>query len=137
LGGECANAGLFGTADAVLALTEAIRRGGDDVLGTRMWENQLPSVLGRDYALDGDNRFGASLGLRIGELPWMSALGGSFRGHTGFTGTSLQTDRETGLSVVLLTNRVHPTREGDGVHPIRARIAEEAILWARSQNPAA
>jgi CubicO group peptidase (beta-lactamase class C family) len=102
-----------------------------------MWENQLPSVLGRANALDGDNRFGASLGLRIGELPWMSALGGPFRGHTGFTGTSLQTDRETGLSVVLLTNRVHPTREGDGVHPIRARIAEEAILWARSQNPAA
>ena len=33
-------------------------------------------------------------------------------GHTGFTGTSLLIDPEAGLHVVLLTNRVHPTRDG-------------------------
>lgn len=32
-------------------------------------------------------------------------------GHTGFTGTSIVVDPCTGLHVVLLTNRVHPTRE--------------------------
>ena len=32
-------------------------------------------------------------------------------GHTGFTGTSLVVDPERGWAVVLLTNRVHPTRE--------------------------
>lgn len=32
-------------------------------------------------------------------------------GHTGFTGTSLAVDPISGLYVVLLTNRVHPTRE--------------------------
>lgn len=31
-------------------------------------------------------------------------------GHTGFTGTSLWIDGEKGIAVVLLTNRVHPTR---------------------------
>ena len=33
-------------------------------------------------------------------------------GHTGFTGTSLLIDPEAGIYVVLLTNRVHPTRDG-------------------------
>jgi CubicO group peptidase (beta-lactamase class C family) len=33
-------------------------------------------------------------------------------GHTGFTGTSLLIDPEVGIYVVLLTNRVHPTRDG-------------------------
>lgn len=32
-------------------------------------------------------------------------------GHTGFTGTSILVDPHSGLYVVLLTNRVHPTRE--------------------------
>ena len=31
-------------------------------------------------------------------------------GHTGFTGTSLWVDTELDLVVVLLTNRVHPSR---------------------------
>ena len=32
-------------------------------------------------------------------------------GHTGFTGTSMWIDPERDLFVILLTNRVHPTRE--------------------------
>lgn len=32
-------------------------------------------------------------------------------GHTGFTGTSIAVDPTTGFFAVLLTNRVHPTRE--------------------------
>ncbi|WP_040214020.1 serine hydrolase domain-containing protein [Clostridium polynesiense] len=43
---------------------------------------------------------------------------GSF-GHTGFTGTSLWVDKETGMYVILLTNRVHPTR--DNIDIIRFR----------------
>lgn len=34
-----------------------------------------------------------------------------YYGHTGFTGTSLLVDPHTGLYIVLLSNRVHPTRE--------------------------
>ena len=34
-------------------------------------------------------------------------------GHTGFTGPSIAVDPETGLYAILLTNRVHPTREND------------------------
>ena len=40
-------------------------------------------------------------------------------GHTGFTGTSLWIDPAQDLYVVLLTNRVHPTR-GDDHDPARS-----------------
>ena len=37
---------------------------------------------------------------------------GSF-GHLGFTGTSLWIDPNKEIVIVLLTNRVHPSRKGD------------------------
>jgi len=43
-------------------------------------------------------------------------------GHTGFTGTSLWVDIETGLYVVLLTNRVHPTRDNAKHIPFRREL---------------
>ena len=46
---------------------------------------------------------------------------GNIVGHTGFTGTSLWLDAASGLYVVLLTNRVHPTRANDNMYAIRKR----------------
>lgn len=45
-------------------------------------------------------------------------------GHTGFTGTSLWIDPKIDLAVVLLTNRVHPTRErgANTIQDFRARF---------------
>ena len=43
-------------------------------------------------------------------------------GHTGFTGTSFWVDPETGLFVVLLANRIHPTRNDSGFLRFRPRI---------------
>jgi CubicO group peptidase (beta-lactamase class C family) len=47
-------------------------------------------------------------------------------GHTGFTGTSLWIDPERQLFVVLLTNRVHPTRENNQIRD--ARVAFHAAV---------
>jgi CubicO group peptidase (beta-lactamase class C family) len=47
-------------------------------------------------------------------------------GHTGFTGTSLWLDPADDLYAVLLTNRVHPTRENNDIQPVR-RAFHEAI----------
>ncbi len=48
-------------------------------------------------------------------------------GHTGFTGTSLWIDKETGMYTVLLTNRVHPTR--DNIRLIRfRRLLHNAVI---------
>ena len=45
-------------------------------------------------------------------------------GHTGFTGTSMWIDPETEAFVILLTNRVYPTRENSKHVPIRAELAD-------------
>jgi len=50
---------------------------------------------------------------------------GSF-GHTGFTGTSLWVDPERDVFVVLLTNRVNPTRDMRGHIPLR-RAVHDAV----------
>jgi CubicO group peptidase (beta-lactamase class C family) len=48
-------------------------------------------------------------------------------GHTGFTGTSLWIDPERELFVVLLTNRVHPTRANDAIKAVRAAVADAVV----------
>ncbi|MCL2515557.1 MAG: beta-lactamase family protein [Microbacteriaceae bacterium] len=122
LGGGAANAGLFGTARDVLAFGEAIRAGDGRVRGELMWDDALTGVLGRPTAL-ADGGLGSALGLRIGDADFMGRSR-TARGHTGFTGTSLQIDRELGATCVLLTNRVHPSRDGASLQPLRARIAD-------------
>jgi CubicO group peptidase (beta-lactamase class C family) len=44
---------------------------------------------------------------------------GSTVGHLGFSGTSLWIDREAGLAVALLSNRVHPTRDNPKMKAFR------------------
>jgi CubicO group peptidase (beta-lactamase class C family) len=45
-------------------------------------------------------------------------------GHTGFTGTSIWIDPTRGLVIVLLSNRVHPTRANDRWGPVRGHVAD-------------
>jgi CubicO group peptidase (beta-lactamase class C family) len=45
-------------------------------------------------------------------------------GHTGFTGTSLWVDRDRGIFVILLSNRVNPTREHRGITAVRTAVAD-------------
>ena len=52
---------------------------------------------------------------------------GNLIGHTGFTGTSFKVDTKTGFYAVLLTNRVHPTRENHNLQSIRAEV--DALLF--------
>ncbi len=49
-------------------------------------------------------------------------------GHTGFTGTSIWIDPRNRLVVVLLTNRVHPSRENSRIGPVRRGVADHVVL---------
>ena len=53
---------------------------------------------------------------------------GSF-GHTGFTGTSLWIDPGNDIFVLLLTNRVNPTRENRKIGQVRIAVAD-AVMGA-------
>ncbi|MEP6918523.1 MAG: serine hydrolase, partial [Acidobacteriota bacterium] len=48
-------------------------------------------------------------------------------GHTGFTGTSLWIDWERDYYIVLLTNRVHPTRNNNLIREIRPRVHDTVV----------
>ena len=48
-------------------------------------------------------------------------------GHLGYTGTSFWIDPEQQLIVVLLTNRVHPTREKPGIKQVRRRFHNTVV----------
>lgn len=52
-------------------------------------------------------------------------------GHTGFTGTSLVIDPQVGRFAVLLTNRVHPSRENGSLERVAAvRARFHNAVWA-------
>lgn len=48
-------------------------------------------------------------------------------GHTGFTGTSIWIDPDRELVIVLLSNRVHPTRDNPRWGPVRAAVADLVV----------
>jgi CubicO group peptidase (beta-lactamase class C family) len=59
-------------------------------------------------------------------------------GHTGFTGTSIWIDPERAVFIILLTNRVHPTRESRALLPLRGVVADSvmaAFVDSRSGTP--
>ncbi|MFL5403331.1 MAG: serine hydrolase domain-containing protein [Gemmatimonadales bacterium] len=58
---------------------------------------------------------GSSAGRRLSSMSF---------GHTGFTGTSLWIDPEHQLAIVLLSNRVNPTRDNPRWNPVRAAVAD-------------
>lgn len=123
LGGVAAHAGLFGTARAVGAMARL-------VLETFKTETSLgtPDTM-RLFAQASRPDSSRALGWdtmrptsSCGTLMSPAAIG-----HTGFTGTSLWIDPERDVYVVLLTNRVHPTRENQALPRLRPALHDAVI----------
>ncbi|MCQ9164879.1 MULTISPECIES: serine hydrolase [unclassified Arthrobacter] len=127
LGGLSGNAGMFATAPALAVFGEALRTGLAGILSAgladEMWRSQLPEVLGSHFN-PADPGFGHGLGLRINQQPWMGSAGRDARGHGGFTGTSLLVDKENGITIALLSNRVSPRRDGDDATGLRQAVSD-------------
>ncbi|WP_246080688.1 serine hydrolase domain-containing protein [Nonomuraea mesophila] len=123
LGGVAGHAGVFATAGDVLAFGEALRRGGGPMLSGRS-----VAEMTRDQGAEGAP-FRHGLGVRLGDPSTVGPLDGAY-GHSGFTGTSLVVDPVRRLTVVLLTNAVHPVRGRDGIRELRHAVAAEALRAA-------
>lgn len=54
-------------------------------------------------------------------------LGPGAFGHTGFTGTSIWFDPDRDLFIILLTNRVNPTRVNTKIFQVRRRVADLVV----------
>jgi len=121
LGGVSGNAGLFSSARDLAVFVQMLLNGGS------YGSVQLlkPSTVARWTARQ---RADASRALGW-DTPSSNSSAGrffSFRsfGHTGFTGTSMWADPEKELFVVLLTNRVNPTRDNQKIGPLRRAVAD-------------
>jgi CubicO group peptidase (beta-lactamase class C family) len=133
LGRPVGNAGLFGTADDVLALGELLLGTGEGRAGRVLGPDAMallrsPSTVGSA----GSAPYAQAVGFRIADPGFMGSVPGI--GHTGFTGTSLVANPARGTVTVLLTNRVHPTRVGTDVGPLRRALAE-AVRESRRTPP--
>ncbi|MFI7223431.1 serine hydrolase domain-containing protein [Nonomuraea angiospora] len=124
LGGVAGHAGLFATAGDLLAFGEALRLSAIGQGGAVLRPESVAEML-RDQGAEGA-AFRHGLGVRIGDPGIVGPLSGAF-GHSGFTGTSLVVDPARGLTVVLLTNAVHPVRGRDGIRELRHAVAGEAL----------
>ncbi len=125
LGGVAGHAGLFGTAAAVadlLAALLAVFKHADhahvlDAPLLRLFFQRQPPG---DWALGFDTP--ASSGSSSGHHFSVNSVG-----HLGFTGTSFWMDLERAVFVVLLTNRIHPSRANAGIRSFRPLIHDRIM----------
>lgn len=135
LGGVAPHAGLFATARSLTPFAQMWLNGGI--------ANGMPI-----FRTETLNRFSRPAGLADGSsraLGWDtpapgSSCGSRFSvaafGHTGFTGTSMWIDPERDLFVILLTNRVHPTRDNPRLAELRPRFHDALVECIDSRSGA-
>jgi CubicO group peptidase (beta-lactamase class C family) len=119
-GGVAGHAGLFGTAESLLSVTGGwlkAYRGESALLDphiVRLLTRRQEQVPGSSWALGWDTP----------SIPSSSGHHFSSRsfGHLGYTGTSIWIDPVSELEVVLLSNRVHPSRKNDAIREFRPAI---------------
>ncbi len=131
IGGVGGHAGLFGTARGVYALLQVLldcdRGGGtakfiDPIIVRHFFEHGKDTnwTLGFDTPAAAGSSSGRFFGPRS-------------VGHLGFTGTSFWMDRDRALIVILLTNRVHPSRYNTKIRAFRP-LLHDAVFTALSDR---
>ena len=120
MGGVAGHAGLFGTAESVLAVS------GDWLRGYHGRESILDGKLVRQFTTRQESAARSSWALGWDTPSAPSSSGSRFSersfGHLGYTGTSLWIDPLCELEVVLLSNRVHPSRRNEKIKVFRPCI---------------
>jgi len=123
-GGVAGHAGIFSTARDLAVLCQTVLNGGaygrTRIISRQSTElllaNFTPEFPGQDHGL----------GFELYRYSFMGAMASPHSaGHTGFTGTTLTIDRSTGSFLLVLTNRVHPSRDWGSINPRRRAVADE------------
>lgn len=129
LGGVSGHAGIFSTARDMSVLAQTVLNGGV-YRGARILREDTVRAMLTDYnrAFPGHAH---GLGFELDQEFYMGELAApTTAGHTGFTGTSLVIDPVSHSYAILLTNRVHPTRDWGSINAAREKWAS-ALAAAR------
>jgi CubicO group peptidase (beta-lactamase class C family) len=133
LGGVAPHAGLFSTARSLARFAQMMLNG-----GAYGGERLLRADTIRLFTKRSNLVRGSSRALGWDTPSEESSAGAYFSsssfGHTGFTGTSLWIDPEHELFAILLTNRVHPTRENSKITQLRPAF-HNAVMQAIDDAP--
>jgi beta-glucosidase-like glycosyl hydrolase/CubicO group peptidase (beta-lactamase class C family) len=134
MGGVAGHAGLFTTAPDLATFCQMLLNGG--IYGHHRLMNRATVLqFTAPQALAGNAR----------TLGWMSPTPNSSSGryfsarsfgHLGFSGTSIWIDPDRQLFVILLTNRVYPTRENDKITAVRPAV-HDAVIESLGLAPSA
>lgn len=133
LGGVAGQAGIFSTADDLAVLGQALLNGGT-YAGHRILSQDMVDKMLTNYntAFPGNAH---GLGFELDQRWYMAGLSAPrSAGHTGFTGTSLVLDPASRSVVVLLTNRVHPSRNW-GSNNASREVLSEGLAQAMAVRP--
>src|SRR6266446_5687217 len=137
IGGVSGHAGIFSTAPDLAAFCQMLVNGGV-YAHHRVLRRATIAQFTTPQQLSGGTR---TLGWAV---PTEGGSSGHYFsahsfGHTGFTGTSIWIDPDRELFVVLLTNRVHPTRENQKIAQVRPAFHDavmQALGFATAATPA-
>ena len=131
-GGVAPHAGLFGTAPDLARFAQMLLDGGvyeHKRIVSRETLRQVHETRGRARL-----RRAPSAGTRRATNSRRArSVGPRSFGHTGFTGTSMWMDPDRDLFVILLTNRVHPTRENNAIRAVRRAVADAVVRGLAQQ----
>jgi beta-glucosidase-like glycosyl hydrolase/CubicO group peptidase (beta-lactamase class C family) len=126
LGGVAPHAGLFSTAGDLARFVQTILNGGVFEHHRLISRPTIEHFVERAGVPDSSRALGWDT-----KSPEKSSAGSFFSpnsfGHTGFTGTSIWIDPDRELFVILLTNRVHPTRENHLIRKVRPAVADAVV----------
>lgn len=132
LGGVSGHAGLFSSASDLARLAQAYLNGGT-LDGHRVWSKRtiqqfthIQNAKLSHRALGWETANGSNSG---GRLMSTQAFG-----HTGFTGTSIWIDPGNDVFVILLSNRVNPTRENRRISSVRTALADSVMALLGRPN---
>jgi serine-type D-Ala-D-Ala carboxypeptidase len=125
-GGVQGHAGLFGTAAAVHMLVSKLLSAYQGFPSDNLFQTESVRLFFRRSA-----NTGRAPGFDVPDLKNSSA-GSYFSvnsvGHLGFTGTSFWVDLDRLIIVILLTNRVHPSRDNDAIRDFRPMLHDEVMV---------
>ena len=137
MGGVSGHAGLFSTGPDLVRFVQFLMRGGVTAGTGAQGHRGTVLVRAETIALfTRVDRPGFSSRAIGWDTPSENSSAGSHLsagafGHTGFTGTSIWVDPAQDLFVILLTNRVHPTRNNDLIREVRRQVADLAAEASR------
>ena len=133
LGGVSGHAGLFSTARDLATFLFMLLNNGVYDGGRLLKPETIALFTSRQNVVAGSSR-GLGWDIADGKNSAGSMMSARAFGHTGFTGTSLWTDPEKNMFVILLSNRVHPTRNNQKLLPFRAKLHNAVMKAVASTN---